>query len=317
MERLSQQEIDQLLSAIANGDTEEPERFERNRKIKIYDFKRPDTFTREQMRTIMNAFEVYAKAFKKFIESYKKGSKCSIYVASVDQLTFEEFLRSIPTPTELNVLKVKMHKRGYSLVTELDPALSFYLLDLPVDKKKACKNRDLTDTEIKRWEKEIVSPNLNILKKSLNLYFDTEIKVIENVRTEMNPSHAECVDNNSMVCLVTLEVKIDDEEGFMNVCLPASLALKLCNDYNRVPEKDVTALDKDRFKNSVKVNIKAALGNASLTIADAENLGEGSIIKLDRLAGEPLDIEIDGKVFAKAEVVVIDDTFGVRLVEMV
>ena len=315
---LSQAEIDALLTAISAGPVEDDSAsYNHHKKIKIYDFKRPDIFSREQLRTISNSFDLFAKAYAKFLNNYTKTNKCDIHVASVDQLTFEEFTRSIPSPTEANISQVTIDKSVFAMITEVNPSISFKLLNLPVDPKKACKNRDLTDGEIDRWEKEIVAPTLDILKKTFRMAFDSNVRSIKNAKTETNPTHFDCIRPESMVCLVTLEVAVDGEEGMINICLPHNLAHKLCNDYNGIVDPDTTQFNVDKFRNLVKVNLKASLGNASMPIKDVENLGEGSIIELDKLAGEPVDIEIDGKVFAKGEVVVIDETFGVRLVEMI
>ncbi len=67
----------------------------------------------------------------------------------------------------------------------------------------------------------------------------------------------------------------------------------------------------------VKVLVQAVLGDTHLTLGEIAALSEGAIICLRRLAGEPIDLVASGEVIAKAEVVVIDENFGVRLTEMV
>jgi flagellar motor switch protein FliN/FliY len=58
------------------------------------------------------------------------------------------------------------------------------------------------------------------------------------------------------------------------------------------------------------------LGKTSLPVKDILSLGEGSILELDKLAGEPVDIKANGVLIAKGEVVVIDENFGVRVTEI-
>jgi flagellar motor switch protein FliN/FliY len=67
----------------------------------------------------------------------------------------------------------------------------------------------------------------------------------------------------------------------------------------------------------VDVTISVELGRATKKIAEVLEFGEGTIIELDSDAGAPCDVLVNGKVIAKGEVVVIDDKFGVRLVEIV
>lgn len=321
-EVLSQDEIDQLLSAIAAGSSDdESENITKSRRVKIYDFMRPDVFSREQLRTISNVSELFARLYTKTLSTQLKTT-CHVHVASVDQLTFEEFIRSIPTPTEVNVEVVNVDGQDYPLVTEFDPAVAFTMLDIMPSiesdkKKKNIGNRDLTDDEITKWEKTFVGPFLSLLKKAFRTGFDSNIRSISNKKTENNPQFVDVLNPTDMVALVSLEVKVGNNEGMMNLCLPAQLAQKLCDDYNGVVRPDAKPFDLPRFENTIKIPLNVSLGKTSKTIKEIRGLGEGSIIELDKFAGEPVDLEIDGQVFAKGEVVVIDENFGIRIVELV
>jgi flagellar motor switch protein FliM len=98
-EVLSQDEIDKMLNAIAAGNTEIDEFVPSpdTHKIRIYDFKWPDKFSRQQLRTVFIIHEIFAR---EIINNLSKRLKAMFYahVASVDQLAYEEFIRSIPTP---------------------------------------------------------------------------------------------------------------------------------------------------------------------------------------------------------------------------
>jgi flagellar motor switch protein FliN/FliY len=67
----------------------------------------------------------------------------------------------------------------------------------------------------------------------------------------------------------------------------------------------------------VKVTISVELGRSQMSIKDLLSLGAGSIVTLDKLAGEPVDILVNGKPIAKGEVVVIDESFGVRILDII
>src|SRR5215469_8209462 len=147
-EVLSQDEIDQLLHAISSGDTE-PDDFRPaadSRKIKIYDFKRPDKFSKEQIRTVSIMHETFARLTTTSLSAQLR-SLVQVHVASVDQLTYEEFIRSIPNPTTLAVINMDPLKG--SSVLEIDPAITFSIIDrLFGGKGESIKvSRDLTDIE--------------------------------------------------------------------------------------------------------------------------------------------------------------------------
>ena len=95
-EVLSQDQMDELLKAIEAGEDDfTPIR--RSRKIKIYDFKRPDVFSKCELRDISSISEGIARNIRRFLNSdYDINAK--VHVASVDQLTYEEFARAMPTP---------------------------------------------------------------------------------------------------------------------------------------------------------------------------------------------------------------------------
>ncbi|UZN22975.1 flagellar motor switch protein FliN [bacterium 3DAC] len=67
----------------------------------------------------------------------------------------------------------------------------------------------------------------------------------------------------------------------------------------------------------VNVTISVEIGRTKMTLRELLSLGEGSIIQLDKLAGEPMNVLVNGKVIARGEVVVIDESFGVRILEIV
>ena len=67
----------------------------------------------------------------------------------------------------------------------------------------------------------------------------------------------------------------------------------------------------------VSVPVVAQLGGAEMQIRDILDLVPGSIIELDKLAGDPVDLYVRGKLFAQGEVVVVDDSFGIRVTKIV
>ena len=66
----------------------------------------------------------------------------------------------------------------------------------------------------------------------------------------------------------------------------------------------------------VRVPVEVVLGGTSLRLEDFSSIGPGTIIELDSIAGEPVDLVAAGKIMAKGEVVVIDESFGIRVTEV-
>ena len=75
-------------------------------------------------------------------------------------------------------------------------------------------------------------------------------------------------------------------------------------------------LDMERIKN-IPVQLTAELGRTRITIKNLLGLSQGSVVELDGLAGQPLDVFINGYLIAQGEVVVVNDKFGIRLTDIV
>ncbi|HQQ50479.1 MAG TPA: flagellar motor switch protein FliM, partial [Spirochaetota bacterium] len=216
-EILSQDEIDALLTAISTGeaDTTDYTAVKEQRKVKIYDFRRPDKFSKDQIRTLQMMHETFARLTTTALSAQLRAL-VSVHVASVDQLTYEEFIRSIPNPTTLAVINMDPLKG--SAVLEIDPSITFTIIDkLFGGTGESTKiSRELTDIELSVMEGIIVRI-LGNLREAWSNVIDLRPR-LGNIET--NPQFAQIVPPNDMVVLVTLETKVGEVEGMMNLCIP-------------------------------------------------------------------------------------------------
>ena len=209
-EVLSQDEIDQLLQAISSGEPEAEDYTPVNdtRKIKIYDFKRPDKFSKEQIRTVSIMHETFARLTTTSLSAQLR-SMVHVHVASVDQLTYEEFIRSIPTPTTLAVINMDPLKGN--AILEIDPAITFSMIDrLFGGTGQGTKvQRDLTDIEQSVMEGIIVRILAN-MREAWTQVIDLRPRLGQ---IETNPQFAQIVPPSEMVVLVTLETRTTISDG--------------------------------------------------------------------------------------------------------
>lgn len=82
------------------------------------------------------------------------------------------------------------------------------------------------------------------------------------------------------------------------------------------------ALNKLKIQNldfilDIPLKVTVELGRTQILIKDLLQLGQGSVLELDKLAGEPLEILVNGKLVAKGEVVVVNEKFGIRLTDII
>lgn len=86
---------------------------------------------------------------------------------------------------------------------------------------------------------------------------------------------------------------------------------------NEESDQILSSADNLRVLENIDVKLTVEVGSAELKIRELLRLNEGSVIELDRLAGDPLDILVNGTMIAKGEVVMVGERFGIRFVEIV
>ena len=301
-EVLSQDEIDQLLTAISSGDSDADDfkPVSDTRKIKIYDFKRPDKFSKEQLRTVSNMHETFARLTTTSLSAQLR-SLVHVHVASVDQLTYEEFIRSIPTPTTLAV--VNMDPLKGNAVLEIDPAITFCMIDRLFGGRGVTatnKNRDLTDIEQSVMEGIIVRILAN-MREAWTQVIDLRPRLGQ---IETNPQFAQIVPPSEMVVLITLETKVGDEEGMMNFCIPyltiEPIISKLSSQFwfssvRRSSTTQYLGTLKEKLS-SVDMEVVAEVGSITLPVRDVLALKTGDVVRLSNTkVGEPFTLSVGNK----------------------
>jgi flagellar motor switch protein FliM len=277
---LSQDAIDQLLPKISSGEAAAgevgvpPDK----RKITVYDFKRPDKFSKDQIRTVSVMHETFARLATTTLSAQLR-SLAHAHVASVDQLTFEEFIRSIPNPTTLAIIQMDPLKG--SAVLEIDPSISFAIVErLFGGQGDAVKlTRQLTDIEASVMEGIIVRM-LGNLRDSWATVLDLRPRLSQ---IEVNPQFAQVVPPNEMVVLVTLEAKVGESEGMLNLALPyltiEPIIWKLSTRYwysrarkpDKLPAVTTAGLD---------ISAEVILEGERLSMRDLGALKKGSLVRI-------------------------------------
>ena len=125
---LSQNEIDKLLSALSTGEVsaEEVQAEEEERKVKTYDFKRPDKFSKDQIRTLNMLYENFARLLNTHLSTHLR-TMVNVEVVSVEQLTYQEFLQSLSNPSVIGVMALPPLKGN--IIMEVNTGIAFAYID--------------------------------------------------------------------------------------------------------------------------------------------------------------------------------------------
>jgi flagellar motor switch protein FliM len=322
-EILSQDEIDALLTAISTGevDTTEYSATQEQRKVKIYDFRRPDKFSKDQIRTLQMMHETFARLTTTALSAQLRAL-VSVHVASVDQLTYEEFVRSIPNPTTLAVINMDPLKG--SGVLEIDPSITFTIIDKLFGGigESSRITRELTDIELSVMEGIIVRI-LGNLREAWSNVIDLRPR-LGNIET--NPQFAQIVPPNDMVVLITLETKVGEVEGMTNLCIPyitiEPIISKLSAQYwyssiRKGTTDENLAIIQGRLEN-VELLVVAEIGEVSITMAEVLDLKVGDVIKLpDTKVNSDMVLRVGGRKKYKCRPGVIGSRVAVQIGESI
>ena len=310
-EVLSQSEIDALLSAISSGeslDNIDTKRVEvEHRKIKIYDFKRPDKFSKDQIRTLQMMHENFARVTTTSLSAQLR-TLVGIHVASVDQLTYEEFIRSVSNPSTLAI--VSMDPLKGSSILEIDPSITFTIIDRlfggPGESPKNL-NRELTDIELSVMEGIIVRI-LGNLREAWSQVIDLRPRLGS---IETNPQFAQMVSPNDMVVLITLETKVADVEGMMNFCIPYITIEPILSKFSaqywyasirRGSTSENLKIIKEKLQN-IFVETSAELGSMQLPLSDILNLQKGKkFLCRPGISGSRMAVQLTGVMDGEADI---------------
>ena len=294
-EVLSQSEIDNLLAALSSGEIDADDMGDSgDKQVKNYDFKRPTKFSKEHLRTLEIIYEHYGRLLSTSLPIYLRKN-VQISVASSETVIFSEFTNALSNPVILGI--VNFQPLGGTILIELAAQLGYAMIDrmLGGAGEPLEKNRDFTEIEMTIIEKIMVMC-MQLMREPWKNVIDTN-PVME--RIETNSQFAQVIAPNDMIAIVTLNMKIGDVEGFMNVCLPfftlESIMDKLNTKfwYATLQEHKEEDLEEhiEAMIRRVDVPVKAVLGTTRVSVTDFVNLQVGDIIRLNT------DIEDDLKIY--------------------
>lgn len=293
-EVLSQNEIDNLLAALSAGELDVDQmQGEDEKQVKNYDFSRPTKFSKEHLRTLEIIFEHYGRLVSTNLPVYLRKN-VQVAVASSETVTFSEFTNALSIPVILGI--VNFSPLNGSIIIDLATNLGYAMLDrmlggsgAPLD-----KNRDFSEIE------------LNILQKIMVMMTELMREPWKNVveiapvlsRIETNPQFAQVIAPSDMIAIVTLNMKIGDVEGFVNICLPFFTLEDIMDKLNTKYWFSTMQENHDENYESyiealirrADVPVKAVLGRSLISVSDFLNLQVGDCIRLDTKVDSDMDI---------------------------
>lgn len=322
---LTQQEIDSLLNAMSNGEIDESTLLSEEKEVaqvKTYDFRRPTKLSKEYINTLFMIFEDFSKYAGNHLSTQVR-TNVSLKLASIEQISYDEFIHSIPKFTLLGLF----HSTPLSGVQmfEINPQFCMMLVELLCGGNEA---QILLNEEIEK--KSFTDIEIAILEEIFKTFvsaFESAWKEIADITSTLdsldtNPQLLQNMSPNEPVILITFTATMFKRNTFINLCVPyvffENIIDKLSFRNWFDSDKSFNVIDNDHLQKNIEtvdLNLETILGKTVMTLSDFSQLEIGDAISLDQKITEPLKVYIENQQFGLVKPGRIDDKLAVELLE--
>ena len=319
-EVLSQDEIDNLLKALSTGELDADEMKNTDeRQVKDYDFARPAKFSKEHLRTLEIIFEHFGRLLATNLPAYLRKS-VSVDVVNSEVVIYSEFSNALSNPVLLGV--VGMDPLMGNVIMEMASNLGFAIVDrlLGGVGNSLEKERDFSEIELSILER-VFTICVNLLHEP----WENVVEITPRLnRIETNSQFAQIISPSETIAIVTINLKIGDVEGLMNICLPYTTLEPVMDKLNTkywfstMKEKDSISYEAaiENIIDNALIPMKAVLGTSKINVQDFVNLQLGDVIRLDRKVDDELEVYVGNIKKFKALPGYSDNKYAVRVTEI-
>lgn len=291
---LSQDEIDKLLKAFNSGELDAEEFKDTGEKqVKNYDFSRPSKFSKEHLRTLEIVFEHYCRLLSTHMPAYLRVS-VQAEVVNSEAVIYSEFSNALSNPVLLGM--VDFDPLEGNIIIEVSDNIGYAIIDRMLGGAGAPLEKKREFTEI---ERVILERIFTIITNLLQDPWENVVKINPRfTRIETNSQFAQIISPNEMIALVTMNIKIGNVEGMMNICIPYSCIEPVIDRlntkywYSNIQNRDEASYKEFIEQSISKANIpiRAVLGKSIISVNDYIHMQRGDIIKLDSKVEDELKI---------------------------
>jgi flagellar motor switch protein FliM len=319
---LSQSEIDALLAALSTGELtpDEVPKDEEKQKVKPYDFRSPQKFSKDHIRTLELIHDNYARIISNYLTAQVR-SNVKVKIESVQQITYEEFIHSVPNPTILTIFK--MPPLNGSVLFETNPQFVFEVIDVLLGGKGTGKYKTREFTDIDKNIMRVINTGLI---SNLKLAWDDVLEVHTEIEgLETNPALNQTLAPNEPVALITFSVEMGKSSTFINICIPylsiEKVLDKLVVQY-WFEDTNEGVLEESRGKlrnrlNIVNMNLTAVLGTVNITVDDFLRLGTGDVLTLNEKTNMPIKLMVEDKPYCYGKPGILGKNMGVQILDII
>ncbi len=296
---LSQEEVDSVFRNLRNTPGDE------GALAEAYDFRRPDRIAKDQLRSIHVLHENFSRSLASSLSAYLRAY-AMVNLVSVEQLSFVEFSQCLPSPSCIVSLGMKPYD-GNALL-EINPGLIFPVLEMLLGGTGKFTSR--IEREITEIEQSILEGFFRIILNDLQAAWSQVTPMHFNIESfETEPQRIQILAPNEAVVAVSMEVRVGENVGMMNLGIPSIIIKMLRQKFDQqwaVRKTEATEDENLRLFRLIKpssLRIDARLQGPTLRVEDLLKIEEGQILEFDYPVEGKLDFLVNGKLKFRGEVV--------------
>ena len=287
---------------------------------KLYNFRRPDKFSKEHLRALQDVHREFSRQLSLVLTAYLR-MRIEIEVVSTDQLTYDEFIRSMPSPMTIGIFELN------PLPGQILLGISFEILSCIVDRMlgglglSEYKQRELTDIE-EALAKKVIERIVKNLESSWSNIIPVQGNV---VGLDNNYQMVQVASTGEIVALITFEIQVAGKYfGLMSLCFPYPVletVLANLSTQHIFQTKGIIATTEERQKmiqklNTSNVDLSVILGTTDILLEEFLDLKEGDIIKLDTKTTDDLIVKVNGEKKYFARPGTVEENVSVKITEV-
>jgi flagellar motor switch protein FliM len=289
---LSQWEIDALLNSIGNEDAAPsttpgaaPQAVD-TRNVKLYDFRRPDKFSKDNIRAIQNIHETYARVTASSLTSYLR-SATTVSLSSIEQVVYDEYIHQLTSPTLVNL--VELQPLSGRIVVEMNMNIGMAMLDRMMggSGQTSARRGELTDIEMALL-RTLGATVIAALREGWTAVADVQPVLVETV---LNPEVVQAALPGDIAALLLFEIHTLGMSGTISICVPHPVIEPLMDRLNTQAwfssSGRKTGAENDRMKladtiREARLPVTVELGSTTVTLGELLEIREDDVIRLDR-----------------------------------
>ncbi len=267
--------------------------------FQIYDFKRPERVSKEQVTALEALHEAFARNVSASLSGYLR-TIVEVRLISVEQFTYAEFTMSLPSPTSFNLLSCEPLEGN--MILEINPSILFPIIDRLLGGGKS--EPYIPDRPFTNIEQGLVNSILQRILEQLNETWENIRKIeFKAIQSESNPFLMQIVAPNEPIVLLSFEILMGEHSGMINLCIPFKVIEPIMPEFsqsNWFVASRSKATDESRRNilgniATAVLNVSGVLAETKISLGDILTLKPGDLIDTGKPVTKPLTLRIEGK----------------------